>query len=74
MDWLKFKPPIWAVCLSVILLIASFGLKVQHDELLQSHEGAGQASQLADLVDAPLMYAKVSPVIHSHLPECICTD
>ena len=60
MGWWNQKAALLAVPLAAILLIASIGWRIQHEELLESYGQVGEDSQLADLIDSPLMYAKVT--------------
>ncbi len=53
---------------SAVLLMVAVSWTIPHSELLAVHGGTDHLSlpeeepQLADLVDSPLMYAKVSPL------------
>ena len=53
------KLPIWALTISTVLLIATIGWKMHQAESLEQNDVVVHGSQLADLVDSPLVYAKV---------------
>ena len=66
---MAIKTPLWVLAVSSALLITSIGWKVHQPDALEQYDSNVQGSQLADLIDSPLMYAKVGSSNHIHVPE-----